>query len=122
MISNTSSKFIQGKFIGASSGISGTVRKSNPIGYPVQRANLSTLFSSTYKLDNSQTQATGQVKFAATVEGESLPFEIVNVGVDATGYYEREPRPDAAMHLIYQNDTFGNAARERALKVIVTND
>jgi hypothetical protein len=48
------------------------------------------------------------VPYNSTVDGISMPFELVNsTSVGSTGLYEPAPRPDGIFNIIYQNDQLG---------------
>jgi hypothetical protein len=52
----------------------------------------------------------GVLKTSTTVNGTSLPFELVSADLDQSGVFERSPNPNAYFSFIYGDDGFGDAS------------
>lgn len=84
--------------------------ESNPFGKPVKRVSTQNGQVHLYKT-TSIAFSNVVYPFSATVNGQSMNFEIVNADVDASGtVVERHPDPASSFFLMYQNDGNGFAS------------
>lgn len=80
---------------------------SNPFGDPVKRLNKNGIQTHMYRLSTIE-YSTIADPFTATVNGQSMNFEIVNPDVDDEGVVvERHPNPQESRYVIYRNDGNG---------------
>lgn len=80
---------------------------THPFGIPLKAGSLSGTKTQLYRVNARM----GDIvpSFKATVDGDSLNFEVINMDFDETsGFTERTPDPDAAFHLAYRSDGNGN--------------
>lgn len=83
---------------------------TNQFGTPIKQASVTNIPSSIYKL-NSVTRTTVADSFSSSVAGETMEFQIVNPDINEFNlFFERNPDPDAAKHIIYRNDGTGNSS------------
>lgn len=84
--------------------------ESNPFGKPVKRVATPNGQVQLYKT-TSLAFSNVVYPFSATVNGQSMNFEVVNADVDSTGtVFERHPDPSSSMYIMYQNDGNGFAS------------
>jgi hypothetical protein len=92
--------------------LNSTLKLENQFGQPVKAETIGGIPTQLYQM-NSRPTSMGQYNFSATVEGNSLPFEVVNVDIEAgSTFFERAPDPLYAMHLLYRNDGNGNSSAD----------
>jgi hypothetical protein len=86
---------------------------TNPFGQPVKTGNVVGFSNQLYQI-NSVPGNVGQYRYSATVNNQTLPFEIVNIGLQNIGsyysYLENSPDPLSSFHMIYKNDGNGNSS------------
>lgn len=83
---------------------------TNPFGYPIDTQKVDGISTQLYRLDNVPISA-GNFPFTTNVNGQSLPFDVVNPSISSTfGVTEQEPNPYGAFHIIYKNDGNGNSS------------
>ena len=81
--------------------------ESNPFGNPVKRISTGSGQIHLYKT-TSIAFSNVAYPFSATVNGQSMTFEVVNPDVDEAGtVFERHPDPSNGMFILYQNDGNG---------------
>lgn len=79
---------------------------TNQFGNPIKRTNVNGLSTHLYKMNTNQMQSPA-IPFSATVNGESMKFEVVNPDISSAGVDERHPEPQEQKYIIYQNDGNG---------------
>lgn len=82
---------------------------TNPFGRPVNSGIIRSVKTQAYEFNN-QNIARPVFSFSAVGGNEKLPFEIVNSNFDENVFYEIEPNPSSAFHILYRNDGNGNAS------------
>lgn len=81
---------------------------TNQFGTPLKIANISGVSTQLYRLENIPF-TTGNVPFSATINNATYAFDIVNIDFSTQeGFFERNPDPNAAFHILYRNDGNGN--------------
>lgn len=81
--------------------------ESNPFGDPVKRMIKDGIQTQVYRLSTLDFSSIAE-PFSATVNGQSMSFEIVNPDVNTEGQvFERNPNPQESRFLIYRNDGNG---------------
>lgn len=85
-------------------------QNTNPFGVPLTTLMIDGILTQLYAL-NSPSGFFPLLSFSASINGQTIPFEIVNVDIDSVKYFvEREPDSTDPMHIIYQNDGNGNSS------------
>jgi hypothetical protein len=92
---------------------------SNPFGIPLKTATLGGSPAQLYRVECVNNPSCVYT-FDATIDGENQPFEVVNMDIDGdTGYFERDPNPANAFHLVYKNDGRGNGSARTGFFLLV---
>ena len=83
---------------------------TNPFGRPAKDGTVDGIKTQLYTLNNDPS-ANRVFPFNATVNNETLPFEIVNPDfTTGESFFEKEPDPLEPLGIIYRNDGEGNAS------------
>lgn len=86
--------------------------QTNPFGVPTKEADILDIPTQLYVLENVPTTA-GNFPFTATVNNQSLDFDVVNADFNTTyGFVEQIPSPTAKFHVIYRSDGNGNSSKD----------
>jgi hypothetical protein len=92
---------------------------SNPFGVPLKAATLGGSPAHLYRIECT-TNPSCVYKFDATIDGDNQAFEVVNMDIDGdSGYFERDPNPENAFHLVYKNDGRGNGSARTGFFMLV---
>lgn len=87
--------------------VNAALKGNQRLGRPASRQNILGVETEEYTL-NLVPGFLPIVPYNSTVDGVSMPFELVNsTSVGSLGLYEPAPRPDGAFNIIYQNDQLG---------------
>lgn len=82
---------------------------TNPFGTPLKSSNVSGVPTHLYRANSRMGQT--DLRFTSRINSTSTDFEIVNVDYESNGtFFEREPNPDAAFHMLYRTDGNGNSS------------
>lgn len=82
---------------------------TNPFGIPLKTGNVGGVTTQLYRLNGLV--ATAKLNFAATVSGQTMPFEICNADfTDGGDLFERPPTSGSALHMYNLSDGNGNAS------------
>ncbi|MCU6294940.1 hypothetical protein, partial [Escherichia coli] len=79
---------------------------TNQFGNPVKRIDINGVSRQLYRM-NTIPMSAPSLPFTATVNGESMTFEVVNPDITAVGVEERHPEPQEQKYIVYQNDGNG---------------
>ena len=83
---------------------------TNPFGRPNKLGQVNNIRTELYTLNN-EPSANRVFPFNISINGESLPFEIVNTDfTSGETFFEREPDPEDPLHLVFRSDGQGNAS------------
>lgn len=85
---------------------------TNPFGTPLQQGTIENIPTQLYRLNNTPTNA-GSFPFSANIDGNSLPFELVNMNFDSkSGFFEMDPNLLSPFQICYKNDSNGNDSKD----------
>ncbi|UTS53899.1 hypothetical protein UES1_532 [Escherichia phage UE-S1] len=79
---------------------------TNQFGNPVKRIDVNGVSRQLYRM-NTIPMTAPSIPFVATVNGESMTFEVVNPDITSVGVEERHPEPQEQKYIVYQNDGNG---------------
>lgn len=79
---------------------------TNQFGNPVKRIDINGVSRQLYRM-NTLPMTAPSMPFSATVNGESMTFEVVNPDITSVGVEERHPEPQEQKYIVYQNDGNG---------------
>ncbi|USL83657.1 baseplate wedge [Escherichia phage A4] len=79
---------------------------TNQFGNPVKRLDINGVSRHLYRM-NTLPMSAPNLPFTATVNGESMTFEVVNPDINVIGVDERHPEPQEQKYIVYQNDGNG---------------
>lgn len=80
------------------------------VGKPNSSLTISGIETDEYSV-NFVSNTVSTVSFTASVDGTSLPFEIINpTTANQSFIYEKDPTPSGSFNVIYQNDGLGNGS------------
>lgn len=79
---------------------------TNQFGNPVKRIDINGVSRQLYRM-NTLPMSAPNLPFNATVNGESMQFEVVNPDITSIGVEERHPEPQEQKYIVYQNDGNG---------------
>lgn len=83
---------------------------TNPFGRSLAPESIDGVQTQLYRINNIPISA-GNFPFSASVNGESLPFDVVNPNISSTfGIVEQAPDPESSFHIIYRSDGNGNSS------------
>lgn len=81
--------------------------EANPFGSPAKRYTNGSIVTQLYQMTTTSFSSVTE-KFSATVNSESMNFEVVNPDIDSSGvYFERHPEPEKSKYMMYLNDGNG---------------
>lgn len=84
---------------------------TNPFGTPLKSGSVGEVPSHLYRLNSRW--GDNSYGFNSVVSGNSAAFEVCNVDFTVgETYFERVPDPNAALHLLFRNDSNGNASKD----------
>ena len=91
--------------------INAALASNNSFGSPRKTEQVGNITTQIYQTASAVNQAC-VYSFSASVNGNSLPFNVVNadIDLDTAVLYEPTPAPENAFQLIYRNDGAGNAS------------
>lgn len=79
---------------------------TNQFGNPVKKTYINGVTHQLYRM-NTIPMSSPSMPFSATVNGESMSFEVVNPDLNSIGADERHPEPQEQKYIIYSNDGNG---------------
>ena len=89
--------------------INAALTSSQRVGRPGNSTTINNIKTEEYQVNLALTAAPPVFPFTTSVEGYSLPFEVVGASsIGAVNLYETEPKPSSAFNLISRNDKLGN--------------
>lgn len=92
---------------------------TNPYGIPLKTATLGGAPAHLYRVECVPNPSC-VYSFDATIDGENQPFEVVNMDIEGeVGYFERNPNPENAFHMVYKNDGRGNGSARTGFFMLV---
>jgi hypothetical protein len=80
---------------------------TNQFGDPIKKVTINGVSNQLYQM-NTIPMSAPNIPFTVNINGESMPFEVVNPDITSTGTVsERHPQPQEQKHIIYRNDGNG---------------
>lgn len=81
--------------------------ETNQFGDPIKKVTVDSVTNHLYRM-NTIPMSAPNIPFKATINGESVTFDVVNPDIDSSGIVsERHPQPQEQKYIIYKNDGNG---------------